>query len=167
MPADAFSDQVFDASLGYFRILSMYVGLRLGLYEALRDGELTAEALAQRVDIDPRYAREWLEQQATAGVLEANVTRDPPAFGLPADAAESLLNPESRSYLGATIRQLASLRAVVDPVVEAFRTGQGVAPELVGAESADGQGGSNRPVYLSTLPGEWLPNIEPFRTKLE
>ena len=167
MPADAFADQVFDATLGYFRILSMYVGLRLGLYEGLRDGELTAEALAERADIDPRYAREWLEQQATAGVLEANVTRDPLAFRLPADAAESLLNPDSLSYLGATIRQLASLRGVIDPVVEAYRTGAGVAPELFSAESADGQGGSNRPIYLSTLPGEWLPNIEPFHTTLE
>jgi SAM-dependent methyltransferase len=168
MTADTFSDQVFDATLGYFRILSTYVGLRLGLYEALRDGELTADEVAERAGIDPRYAREWLEQQATSGVLEADVTSgSTPVFRLPADAAESLLNPDSLSYLGATIRQLASLRAVIDPVVEAFRTGEGVAPELFGAESADGQGGSNRPVYLSTLPGEWLPNIEAFRTKLE
>ena len=157
MPADAFADQVFDATLGYFRILSMYVGLRLGLYEALRDGELTAEALAARAGIDPRYAREWLEQQATAGVLEADVAQDPPAFRLPDDAAESLLDRDSLSYLGATIRQLASLRVVIDPVVEAYRTGTGIAPELFGSESADGQGGSNRPVYLFTLPGEWLP----------
>ena len=167
MPADAFADQVFDATLGYFRILSMYVGLRLGLYEALRDGELTAEALAERAGIDPRYAREWLEQQATAGVLEADVTQDPPAFRLPDDAAESLLDRDSLSYLGATIRQLASLRVVIDPVVEAYRTGTGVAPELFGSESADGQGGSNRPVYLFTLPGDWLPNIAPFHTTLE
>jgi SAM-dependent methyltransferase len=167
MAAETFADQVFDATLGYFRILSMYVGLRLGLYEALRDGGLPAGAVAERAGIDPRYAREWLEQQATAGVLEADLTSGTPVFRLPTDAAESLLDPDSVSYLGATIRQLASLRAVIDPVAEAFRTGAGVAPELFGAESADGQGGSNRPVYLSTLPREWLPNIEPFRTKLE
>jgi SAM-dependent methyltransferase len=167
MTAETFADQVFDATLGYFRILSIYVGLRLGLYEALRDGERSADAVAERAGIDPRYAREWLEQQATAGVLEADVASGTPVFRLPQDAAESLLNPDSLSYLGATIRQLASLRAVIDPVLEAFRTGDGVAPELFGTEGADGQGGSNRPLYLSTLPGEWLPNIEPFRTKLE
>jgi ubiquinone/menaquinone biosynthesis C-methylase UbiE len=167
MTADTFADEVFGATLGYFRILSMYLGLRLGLYEALRDGELTADQVAEGAGIDPRYAREWLEQQATIGVLEADVTRDPPAFRLPDDAADSLLNPDSLSYLGATIRQVASLRAVIDPVVEAFRTGDGVAAELFGAESADGQGASNRPVYLSTLPGEWLPNIAPFHTTLE
>jgi SAM-dependent methyltransferase len=55
---------------------------------------------------------------------------------------------------------------VIDPVAEAYRTGAGVPADAFGAESADGQGGSNRPVYLTTLPGEWLPNIEPFRAKL-
>ena len=87
-------------------------------------------------------------------------------FRLRDDAAESLLDPDSVSYLGATIRQLASLRAVIDPVVEAYRTGEGLAADAFGAESADGQGGSNRPVYLTTLPTEWLPNIEPFQRKL-
>ena len=167
MTADTFANRVFDATLGYFQILSMYVGLRLGLYEALRDGELTAEALAGRAGVDPRYAREWLEQQATTGVLEADVSRDPPAFRLPDDAAESLLDPDSLSYLGATIRQLASLRGAVDHVVDAFQTGGGVPAEAYGTESADGQGGSNRPVYLTTMPTEWLPAVEPFRTRLE
>ena len=167
MAADTFPDRVHDATLGYFQIFSMYLGLRLGLYDALEDGELTADALAERAGIDARYAREWCEQQATIGVLAADTSQDPPVFGLPADVKESLLDADSLDYLGATIRQLASLRAVIDPLVEAYRTGQGLLPEMFGAESADGQGGSNRPVYLTTLPTEWLPNIEPFRAKLE
>jgi len=163
---DAFPDQVHEATLGYFQILSMYLGLRLGLYEALDRAERTSDALADRAGIDARYAREWCEQQATIGVLAADTTHAPPTFRLPDDVRESLLDPDSTSYLGATIRQLASLRAVIDPVVEAYRTGQGVLPEMFGAESADGQGGSNRPVYLTTLPTEWLPNIGPFRSRL-
>jgi len=166
MTADAFTDQVFDATLGYFKILSMYLGLRLGLYDALRGEALTAEGLAERAGIDARYAREWCEQQATAGILHADVTAEPHTFRLGDDAAEGLLDADSLSYVGATIRQLTSLRAVIDPVVDAYRTGAGLPPEAFGAESADGQGGANRPVYLTTLPGEWLPNIEAFHTKL-
>jgi SAM-dependent methyltransferase len=166
MAAGTFGDRVYEATLGYFQILSMYVGLRLGLYEALADGQRTADDLAKRAGIDARYAREWCEQQATIGVLMADATEDPPVFGLPSDAAEGLLDPNSLHYLGATIRQLASLRAVIDPVIDAFRTGAGLSPESFGAESADGQGGSNRPVYLTTLPTEWLPNIEAFRSRL-
>ena len=167
MGAETFPDRVHHATLGYFQILSMYLGLRLGLYEAFGDDVVTADALAGRADIDARYAREWCEQQATIGVLAADVSQDPPLFRLPDDVKESFLDPDSVSYLGATIRQLASLRAVIDPVVEAYRTGQGLLPEMFGAESADGQGGSNRPVYLTTLPTDWLPHIPPFRSKLE
>ena len=165
--ADAFADRVHDATLGYFQILSMYLGLRLGLYEALGDGAMTSNALAEHAGIDARYAHEWCEQQSTIGVLAADTAQDPPVFRLPPDAKESLLDTDSVSYLGATIRQLASLRTVIDPVIEAYRTGAGVEAELFGTESADGQGGSNRPVYLTTLPNDWLPKIEPFRAKLE
>jgi 2-polyprenyl-3-methyl-5-hydroxy-6-metoxy-1,4-benzoquinol methylase len=99
-------------------------------------------------------------------MLETDITQDPPAFRLPDEAAESLLDPDSLSYLGATIRQLASLRGVIDPVIEAYRTGAGLPAEAFGSEGADGQGGSNRPIYLRTLPTEWLPTIEPFHTRL-
>jgi winged helix-turn-helix protein len=166
LTTDAFADRVFEATLGYFQILSLYLGLRLGLYEVLADEPLTADALAARAGIDARYAREWCEQQATIGIVDADVTREPHAFRLRDDAAESLLDPDSVSYLGATIRQLASLRWVIDPVVDAYRTGDGLPADAFGAESADGQGGSNRPVYLTTMPTEWLPNIEQFHTKL-
>jgi len=165
--ADTFPDRVHDATLGYFQILSMYLGLRLGLYEAIGDSELTTDALAERAGIDARYAREWCEQQATVGILAADTRQEPPTFRLPKDVQESLVDPDSVSYLGATIRQLASLRAVIDPVVEAYRTGAGLEADQFGAESADGQGDSNRPVYLTTLPTDWLPNIEPFRSTLE
>lgn len=165
--ASAFPDRVHDATLGYFQILSMYLGLRLGLYDALGENELTSDALADRAGIDARYAREWCEQQSTIGVLTANTRAEPHTFGLPTDVKESLLDPDSVSYLGATIRQLASLRAIVDPVVEAYRTGAGVDADLFGTESADGQGGSNRPVYLTTLPTDWLPNVEAFRDRLD
>src|ERR1044072_1245144 len=104
MTADTFTDQVFDATLGYFKILSMYLGLRLGLYDALRGEALTAEGLAERAGLDARYAREWCEQQATAGILHADVTPEPHTFRLDDDAAESLLDADSLSYVGATIR---------------------------------------------------------------
>src|SRR6058998_1307082 len=35
---DRFAQAVFASSLGYFDILSMHLGLRLGLYRALADG---------------------------------------------------------------------------------------------------------------------------------
>jgi hypothetical protein len=45
------------------------VGDKLGLYKALADAPLTAEALAQRTETDARYVREWLSAQAASGYV--------------------------------------------------------------------------------------------------
>ena len=48
-------------------LANVELGVRLGLYEALAGrGPVTAAELAGRARIAPRYAREWLEQQAVA-----------------------------------------------------------------------------------------------------
>ena len=56
-----------------FDVMSVYLGDRLGLYRCLRDdGPATPPELAGRAGIHPRYAREWLEQQAVTGFLEVD-----------------------------------------------------------------------------------------------
>lgn len=165
---DAFAERAFGSALGYFDVLSVYLGLRLGLYTALADhGPATSSELAERAGVAERYAREWLEQQATRGILLADLSEPTRIrFSLPAGHAEVLLDRDSLSYLGAGIRQLMSLRTVVDHVVEAFRTGGGVPYEAYGAESVDGQGLTNRPLFLTTLPNEWLPAIPEVHERL-
>lgn len=163
-----FVDLVSESALGYFRLLSMYLGLRLGLYDELMasgDG-LTSAELATRAGIAERYAREWLEQQTTNAILEADMQADPTRFRLPADRAEVLLDADSLSYLGSAVNQMASLRHVVDHVADAFRHGGGVPHEAYGDEYIDGQGGANRPALLATMPNDWLPAIPAFHDRL-
>ena len=63
--------RVLDATTGALELFGIYLGTRLGLYATLheRPGCTMAE-LADRAGIAPRYAQEWLEQQAVAGVLD-------------------------------------------------------------------------------------------------
>jgi hypothetical protein len=49
--------------------MTIELGMRLGLYAALSDGPASPPELAARAVIDARYAREWLEQQASAGII--------------------------------------------------------------------------------------------------
>jgi len=164
--ASTFADRVFGSSLGYFDILSMYLGVRLGLYRALADGPANAGELAARAGIAERYAREWLEQQATRGILHVDIAGGDARFALPAGHAEAILDGDSLSYVGATVGQLMSLRNAIEAVEEAFRTGGGVPYEAYGIESVEGQGGANRPTFLTTLPNDWLPMIAPIHDRL-
>src|SRR5919112_6138790 len=84
---DALADRVLAAALGTADLLAIYLGDRLGWYDALvADGPLTPDELAQRTSTDARYAREWLEQQAITGF----VAHDAGRFALSCAAAEVL-----------------------------------------------------------------------------
>ena len=163
---DAFAETLFQSALGYFVVLSIRLGQRLGLYEVLAEGSVSSQDLASRAGIGERYAREWLEQQATAGILRADVGHDPTTFALPAGHAEVLLAGDSLSYMGASVSQLYSITNAFEQVVEAFRTGGGVPYEAYGTDGIEGQGASNRPVFLTTLPNDWLPNIPDLHDRL-
>jgi 2-polyprenyl-3-methyl-5-hydroxy-6-metoxy-1,4-benzoquinol methylase len=171
MPDDAergaFADRLFGSMLGYFDVLSIDLGLRLGLYRALADGgAATSEDLAQRAGIAERYTREWLEQQATRQIVRADLTAEPPRFSLPPGHAEVLLDRDSLAYMGASVAQQLTLAGVLDRLIEAYRTGSGVPYEAYGEASVQAQGAGNRPTFLTTLPNEWLPAIADVDARL-
>lgn len=56
--------------LGTFDLAAMFISERLGLYRALAGSPATSAELAERAGTNERYVREWLEQQAAAGLLE-------------------------------------------------------------------------------------------------
>ena len=164
---DRFAERVFASSLGYFDILSIHLGLRLGMYRALAaGGAMTSDELATAAVIDERYAREWLEQQATRAIVRADLGADPIRFTLPPGHAEVLLDGDSLSFMGASVGQLMSLPTAFPAVEDAFRAGGGVAYDAYGKESVEGQGASNRPTFLTTLPTEWLPAIDAIHDRL-
>ena len=61
--------RVLDAAIGALELFGIHLGGRLGLYDALLGGAGTVAEVAGAAGIAPRYAQEWLEQQAVAGVL--------------------------------------------------------------------------------------------------
>ena len=74
---DALADRLFQSMIATAELASVWLGLRLDLYELLREhGPATVAELAERAGIDTRYAREWLEQQAVAGFLDVEPSGD-------------------------------------------------------------------------------------------
>ena len=59
-----------------------------------------------------------------------------------------------------------SLPTAFHAVEEAFRTGAASRTTAYGKESVEGQGASNRPTFLTTLPNEWLPAIDAIHDRL-
>jgi len=154
--------RLFMASLGCAELIATYVGVRLGLYEALAGGGPASPAqLAERAGIARRYAREWLEQQAVSGVLRVEDAARPPdsrVYHLPAGHAEALIDPDSPHYVTPmTLLPAGGIARVLPELLDAYRTGAGV-PQ---ARYGDFHGGQlNRPTYLHHLPG-WIATALP------
>jgi hypothetical protein len=166
---DAFVERLNASILGYFDILSIRLGDRLGLFRALSDageGGRTSTELAAEAGIAERYAREWLEQQTVSGIVRAGQTDDGFRFVLPEGHAEPLLDRDSLFYTTASIRNLAGLAPAMDALEEAYRTGGGVPWESYGPDGREGVGDANRPRYLTALPNAWLPAIPDVHTRL-
>src|SRR4029077_20367427 len=94
---DALVERLFGSTLGAMDVASVYLGVRLGLYRALADrGPSSSAEVADAAGLNERYVREWLEQQATTGILHFGDAR---RFNLPAGHDEALLDEMSLNYV--------------------------------------------------------------------
>ena len=167
---DAFAERLFGAALGAYELMTVHLGDRLGYYRALAEhGESTPAELAAATGTAERYAREWLEQQAVAGILDVDDVGADPAerrFSLPAGHAEVLSDRDSLAHVTPLARYGVVFAHVLPAVEEAFRSGGGVSWEDFGELGREAQGDANRPVFSNLLGAEWLPTIEDVHERL-
>jgi len=166
-----FVGRLFEAGLGAFELLTVYLGDRLGLYRALhRDGPATPAELAARTGTDERYVREWLEQQAVTGILAVqNGQADPGTrvYRLPPEHVDPLVTEESPFHIVPLARFIPSIGGTTSALLEAFRTGQGVPYATFGPDAREGQAGFNRPAFSNLLAKEWLPAVPDVHARLQ
>ncbi|HYN92580.1 MAG TPA: class I SAM-dependent methyltransferase [Pilimelia sp.] len=147
---DEYADRLFRSALGTVEVLSVYLGDRLGWYRALADGgPATADELVGRAGGSPRYAREWLEQQASYGILTAGPDG---RFTLPAGPAEVLTDPASLAYLAPLARMFGAAATQLPALVGAYRSGGGVGWAEFGQDMRESQADMNRPWFEARLP---------------
>ena len=168
---DALAGELFEKIIGAMEVASVYLGDRLGLYQALaQGGPATPSELAQRSGTHERYVREWVEQQAVVGILEVEDSGvDPSArrYSLPAGHAEVMLDQDSLNYLAPIARFTMGLMRPLPALVDAFRTGEGIPYPDYGADTREGQADANRPMFVNLLGSEWLPAVADVHERLQ
>ena len=161
--------RMVDAAIGALELFGIHLGSRLGLYDALLGGAGTVAEVAAAAGVAPRYAQEWLEQQAVAGVLtvddvaaEAGARR----YTLPEAHVGVVADPLALDHLAPVAGLVVGIAAVLDEVMDAYRTGGGVRYARYGDDFRKGQGAINRPAFTSALVQEWLPALGPAVERL-
>jgi SAM-dependent methyltransferase len=162
--------RLFEAGLQALELFNLYIGDRLGLYALLADnGPDTAGGFAEKAGLHPRYAREWLEQQAVAGILDVDdpsKPQDDRRFSLPAAHAEALTNLDSPFSMTPMARQVVSAAQALPALLQAYRTGEGVAWSAYGQDMIESQGDFNRPWLINQFGTEILPSIPDVHERL-
>jgi 2-polyprenyl-3-methyl-5-hydroxy-6-metoxy-1,4-benzoquinol methylase len=161
---DALVGRLFTSTIGALELLHVYLGHRLGLYRVLaKAGTVTSAELAEKAGISERYAREWLEEQAVAGILTVDAGH---RFGLPAGHADVLTDADSPNFLAPLPLGIVSVAAVMPELMEAFRTGAGVPYEAYGADMRSNIADGNRTGFLNLLGTQWFPAVPELDARL-
>jgi SAM-dependent methyltransferase len=167
---EALAERLVDATTHALETLSVHLGLELGLYQALADlGAATETEVAAHTGIAARYAREWLEQQATAGYLTCDDPEHPAEqrrYRLPAGHAEVLLDADSLYHAGPLAATFAGVAGVLPQLPEAYRSGGGVPYAAYGQPMRRGIAALNRPMFLHQLASSWLPAMPDLNQRL-
>lgn len=150
-------EKVFASVLGGMEMLSIALGDRLGFYAVLAEEPLTADDLAARAGTDPRWTREWLEQQAVVGYLTVTDGR----FALVAGVAETLAQPDALTTMAPAARMIAAAGAQWTRIADAARTGAGLGWREFGQDMRESQADINRPPLEHLLPDSWLAQALP------
>ncbi len=168
---DAFIEKFLDDASGTFNIFAIYIGDRLGLYRALVEGGAsTPIELAARTQTQERYVREWLEQQAMAGILgveNENSEMDTRRYFVPAGHVEPLIDCSSTNYMAPLAQLIAGAVTPLRELLNAYRNGGGVPYSAYGDDLREGQASINYPAFANQLANEWIPAMTDVHTRLQ
>jgi SAM-dependent methyltransferase len=135
-PAELFQQKLFNVLGGAMTSSLIALGDTLNIYKTMKElGKLSCAELADACKLSERFVREWLHQQACAGVISTN--SDATAFWLD-DAQQAVLANEHGSdasplFMGGLFQHIPELMACQPKLLDAFRSGQGFTYDDMGS----------------------------------
>lgn len=155
--------RLLDATAGAMDVFAVYFGEQLGWYRALHEhGPATATELAARSGASERYAREWLEQQTTSGILaveDAAAEASTRRYALPEGYEQVLVDQRSELFAAPLGRFLAGTVGQSPALLEAYRTGGGVSWSQFGDIARTAQADFNRPFFEHSLVRDYISQV--------
>lgn len=143
-----------------------YIGIKLGLYEALAESDgMTSAELAEKTNTTERYVREWLLNQASGGYVEYD--KETQKYWLSPEQKIALTDETSPFYVGGGFYVIKAMANAQPRITEAFQNGNGM---FWGEHDADLFVGTEkffRPGYQAHLISEWIPALTGVEEKLK
>ncbi|ANH37800.1 hypothetical protein I601_1361 [Nocardioides dokdonensis FR1436] len=129
MQTDELAEHLFGSVLGALDVLTVAVGAHFGLYDLLHREPRTAAEAAAASGMAPRYAREWLEQQCVAGLVDVDDPALPPeqrTYAVSDAHAAVLCDPDSLAFTTPLAQIVAAAGVQLPRLLEAYAGGGGL-----------------------------------------
>lgn len=135
-----FSFGVFSQLSGAVTAGMIHLGDRLGLFQALAElGQpSTTQALADAVNLDERWVREWAHNQAAARIIDVDTSASPELFSLSPEAVAVLASPDHVAFGMGMFHRFPQTMGALDMMPESFQSGLGHDYDSHGCEGAIG-----------------------------
>ena len=169
----AIDQQKLEAFMGKFvgdlgavmHAATIVVGDQLGLYKALAEAPLTAEALAKKTGTDARYLREWLSAQAASDYVQYDPKTQ--RFSLSEEQALALAVEGSPAFIPGAFQVAVAQFKAIPKMIDAFKTGKGLGWHEHDVALFHGTERFFRPGYAANLVASWIPALDGVDKKLE
>jgi 2-polyprenyl-3-methyl-5-hydroxy-6-metoxy-1,4-benzoquinol methylase len=123
--ADAFADKLVGILNGGALALTISLGHRSGLFDALSEcGSVTSHEIADAAGLNERYVREWLGAMVTGGIVEYSPELG--TYNLPDEHAAWLTRSAAPDNIAVFAQYVPLLGQVEDEILECFYRGGGV-----------------------------------------
>jgi ubiquinone/menaquinone biosynthesis C-methylase UbiE len=163
---EALTDRILNDINAAMSCLNLYIGHRLDLFRTLVEySPVSSTELAVKTGYNERYVREWLECMAVNGYIEHDDEAN--RFSISPEYGTVLSDQDNSSYMASFLCWIPSLAGVIEPLMEAFRSGGGVPYEDYGADTLEAVGMGNRPMFVNDYVDIWIPALPEIKTILE
>jgi SAM-dependent methyltransferase len=161
----AFMGKVMTDNAGAAATVMASIGDRLGLFKALVHGPATSTELAERAQVNERYAREWLNEMTSSGYL----VYDPASgrFILPPEHVPVLAQEGGPFFLGGALQLMLGEIGAYNQLLQAFQHGGGVPMEAYDPSTWEGMERFSAGMYEHLLVPMYLPAMPDVQAKLE
>lgn len=151
--------------VGASTVACVMLGHVTGLYTAMAGaGPLSADGVAAAAGTNPRLTREWLDQQASAGIVAFDAAGD--TYHLSNEAALALANADSPVWLAGGLLAFRSMFIDLDDVADAMKGDGGLAWGDHHECLFEGTAEFFRPAYQHHLVQDWMPQLSTGTSRL-
>src|SRR5215813_3319945 len=159
------AEQVFGYLGGALVSAMIYLGERMGLYQAMRGaGPVSSEEVAHKTGLHERWVREWLYQQTTAGLIGY---KGEARFELSPETALVLADENSPFFMAGGFCAIPQQMALLNHLPESFKSGLGLSYDQFGPEVNQGVERLLAPWFRTQLVPNALPKLDGVVAKLE